>query len=374
MASNDLSDTIATSPPRRRGRALLWLVLLALLAFAYWEAHAWWRAHMQSAPTATLSDDASIGNAADAINALRREQRELAQRMSDTTASNQLLRDEVLGVGERAALLEQSVARISGPRAQGEQALRLDEAELLLTIGQQQLVLSSDVGNALHAYALADATLAGSTDPSALNLRQSLAQEVAAMQALPPDPRAGIAGQLDAFEASLATLPFATEPPRVAPASVLDRVVGSMIEVRHAQAQDLLDPAAREAALTAVRLELTLARLALERRDASAFRAALARIDAWLPRLYSTATVAQQRLLLANLQRAPLRIDLPTLGGTLDELRRLRQSQPDASVPAAPVPAAANTVHANSAAGPPAVAPVPATKPESPASKPIKRP
>jgi uroporphyrin-3 C-methyltransferase len=372
MASNDLSDSIVTAPPRRRGRALLWLVILALLAFAYWEAHAWWRAHMQSAPTATLSDDASIGNAADAINALRREQRALAQRMSDATASNQVLRDEVLGVGERAALLEQSVARISGPRAQGEQALRLDEAELLLTIGEQQLVLSSDVGNALHAYALADATLAGSTDPSALNLRQSLAQEVAALHALPPDPRAGIAGQLDAFEASLSSLPFATEPVRVAPASVLDRVVGSMVEVRRAQAQDLLDPASREAALTAVRLELTLARLALERRDAASFRAALVRIDAWLPRLYSTATVAQQRQLLASLQRAPLRIDLPTLGGTLDELRRLRQSQPDALVPAVPAPS--TTFPAKAAAASEAVAPAPATKPAAATTTPTKSP
>jgi len=222
-------------------------------------------------------------------------------------------------------------------------------------------VLSSDVGNALHAYALADATLAGSTDPSALNLRQSLAQEIAALHALPPDPRAAVAGQLDAFEASLATLPFATEPARAAPASVFDRVVGSMVEVRRAQAQDLLDPAAREAALTAVRLELTLARLALERRDATAFRAALARIDAWLPRLYSTMTVARQRQLLADLQRAPLRIDLPALGGTLDELRRLRQSQPDASVPA--VPAASNTPPANATAAPPAPATAPAAKP-----------
>jgi uroporphyrin-3 C-methyltransferase len=201
MASNDLSDPIAAPPRRRgRGRALLWLVILALLAFGGWELRAWWRTNMQSTPLAATSDDASIGDTAVAINALRREQHALAQRMSDATAGNQLLRDEVLGVGERAALLEQSVARISNPRAQGEQALRLDEAELLLTIGEQQFVLSSDVGNALHAYALADATLAGSSDPSALNLRQSLAQEVAAMRALPPDPRAGIAGQLDALE------------------------------------------------------------------------------------------------------------------------------------------------------------------------------
>jgi uroporphyrin-3 C-methyltransferase len=217
--------------------------------------------------------------------------------------------------------------------------LRLDEAELLLTIGQQQLVLSSDVGSALHAYALADGTLAGSTDPAALNLRQSLAQEIAALRALPPDPRNELAGQLDAFEAGLDAQPFADAAPRADRASVFDRVVGSMVEVRRAQQQDLLDPASREAALTAVRLELTLARLALERRDAVAFHAALARIDGWLPQLFMPATVAQQRRQLAALQRTPLRIDLPTLGGTLDELRRLREAQPEAAA----MPATAST-------------------------------
>ncbi|HTA65835.1 MAG TPA: uroporphyrinogen-III C-methyltransferase [Xanthomonadaceae bacterium] len=350
MASNDPSAPAGIAPPRRaRGRGLLWLALLVLIVVAGWKLYPWWQAHMLPAAPAAPSDDASIGNPNAAIAALRREQHELAQRMSDATSSQQVLRDEVLGVGERAALLEQSVARIASPRAQGEQALRLDEAELLLTIGQQQIELSSDVGSALHAYALADATLAGSSDPSALNLRQSLAQEVAAMRALPPDPRAALAGQIDAFESTLDSLPFSGgTPARPANATVLDRVVGSMVEVHRAQTQDLLDPASREAALTAVRLELTLARLALERRDASAFHAALTRIDRWLPRLYAPETVAHQRQLLADMQRAPLRIDLPVLGGTLTELRRLRQEQPEPSAspatqPAPALPAAAAT-------------------------------
>ena len=335
MATTDPSGSSAVALPRRsraRGRLLLWLLAFLLIAIGGWQVRAWWKATMQPADTvAVQSDDAAIADLPGAINALRREQRTQAQRLSDAAASNQVLRDEVLGVGERAALLEQSLTRIASPRAQGEQALRLDEAELLLTIGQQQLMLASDVGSALHAYALADGTLAGSTDASALNLRQSLAQEIAALRALPPDPRADLAGQLDAFEASLVAQPFADATQHSDHASVFDRVVGSMVEVRRSQQQDLLDPAARDAALTAARLELTLARLALERRDAAALHAALARIDGWLPRLFGPATVAQQRRQLAALQRAPLRIDLPNLGGTLVELRRLRQAaQPDA--------------------------------------------
>ena len=348
MSSNDSSNStkppIAASP--RRGRAsvllILWLAILALLAFSGWELRGWWRAHMQSTTTsAAPSDDSSaspdVPDVPAAIGALRREQHALAQRMSDATASDQVLRDEVLGVGERAALLEQSVARMSSPHAQGEDALRIDEAELLLTIGQQQLELSSDVAAALHAYALADSALSGSSDPNALNLRQSLAQEIAALRALPPDPRAAIAGRLDAFEAGLNAQPFVATTSPIQRSSVFDRVVGSMVEVRHAQAQDLLDPAARDAGLTALRLELTIARLALAQRDATAFHASLVRIDGWLPRLFDAAIVAQQRRQLADMQHAPLRFDLPSLGGTLDEIRRLRQAQPDAPAkPSAP--------------------------------------
>ncbi|MBS0194551.1 MAG: uroporphyrinogen-III C-methyltransferase [Proteobacteria bacterium] len=345
MSGNDPTTSSAASTRRPQGRILLWSMLLALLALGAWQTRGWWWAHVVAgnagtgATVAPGADDSGepIGDPAAAIAALRREQRDLAQRMSDTTAGQQVLRDEVLGVGERAALLEQSVSRIASPRGQGEQALRLDEAELLLTIGQQQIELAADTGAALHAYALADDVLAGSSDPSVLNLRQSLAQEVAAMKALPPDPRAFLGGRLDAFEASLDAQPFdtATDAPAAKRPSVFDRVVGSLVEVRHAPAQDLLDPASRDAALTAIRLEITLARLALERRDAAAFHAALGRIDRWLPRLYSADTVARQRALLADLQRAPVRLELPSLGGTLTELRRLRQEQPPPTAVAA---------------------------------------
>jgi uroporphyrin-3 C-methyltransferase len=125
-----------------------------------------------------------------------------------------------------------------------------------------------------------------------------------------------------------------------------------MVEVRHTQTQELLDPAARDAALTAVRLELTLARLALERRDAAAFGASLTRIDGWLPRLYTPETVARQRAQLAQMRRAPLRIDLPSLGGTLNELRRLRQAQPEQPATATPATAPTATPTATTPAKP----------------------
>ncbi|MBS0461044.1 MAG: uroporphyrinogen-III C-methyltransferase [Proteobacteria bacterium] len=347
MPGNPSSAPSTATPQRPRGRGLLWLVVLVVAALAAWQAWTWWHGAQRANPGAAAdggvgTDTAQdIGDPAAAIAAVRRDQRELAQRMTDVVAGQRVLREEVLGVGERAALVEQSVARIAAnPPTAGEQALRLDEAELLLTIGQQQIELSADAGAALHAYALADDVLAGSTDPATINLRQSLAAEMAALRALPPDPRTVLGGRLDAFAATVDAPPFVAPPaPPAKGSGLFDRIVGSMVEVHRDSAQDLLDPASRQAGLTAVRLEITLARLALERRDTAAFHAALGRIDGWLVRLFDPATVASQRALLAPLQHENLRIELPALGGTLRELRRLRLDRP-ALPPAAPPPAA----------------------------------
>jgi uroporphyrin-III C-methyltransferase len=72
-------------------------------------------------------------------------------------------------------------------------------------------------------------------------------------------------------------------------------------------------------------LELTLARTAIERRDAPALRAALDRADAWLLRLWPASP--QRRALrdaLKALRGAPLTLDMPMLGSTLEQMRAQR--------------------------------------------------
>ncbi len=349
----DYDNSSDTRPVRRGSGANVILLLIVLLGLALggWKLRAWWMSHQQSIAAGNIAtlvpepDDLRTSLAS-----LRREQHALAQRFSDLASTDRVLRDEVLGVGERAVLLEQSVARIAGPRAQGEQALRLDEADLLLTIGQQQLQLLGDVPSALHAYALADATLAASPDANLLDLRQTLVQEIAALRALPADPRATLSGQLDAMQAALDVAPSLTATPvgTGARKPLLDRMLGNMVSVQHRDTGDLLGPSAREAGMTGLRLEFTIARLALERRDARAFEVSLTRIDAWLPRLFAKGGARQQaQSQLTRMRAQPLRIDLPVLGSSLDALRRLRASQPSEAMPIQPTPAPSSTTPAS---------------------------
>ena len=88
------------------------------------------------------------------------------------------------------------------------------------------------------------------------------------------------------------------------------------------------------AGLAALRLELSLARMAAERRDHAGYAAALARVRALVPRLWPRSTARDARLReLDAIAALPLAVELPTLGTTLDQLRLQRGRRDDARAP-----------------------------------------
>jgi len=118
--------------------------------------------------------------------------------------------------------------------------------------------------------------------------------------------------------------------------------------VRPTQGNTLIAPAQRMAGQAALLIELGLARAALERDDTAAFRAALSRIEAWLPRLWPDSPELQQRRSeLKSLRGVALQPALPVLGTTLQQLRVLRNRSvplpstpsPTTSPPATTIPA-----------------------------------
>jgi uroporphyrin-3 C-methyltransferase len=238
----------------------------------------------------------------------------------------------MLGVGQRAALLEDSVRELSSSKRDAAQSLRLDEAELLLTMASERLQLAGDMNGAIRATALADGVLSSMRDPALLNLRQTLAQELAAMRALPKDPRVDAAGELNALEAMLPQL-AASGPARPASSdaapsgSGVQRLLDALVQIRPSGEQDLLSPADRSAGEAALLLEIALARTALDRGDQAAFRASVQRMDSWLRRLYADGPLLRERRArLQKLSTLPLTVDLPIAGSTLQQLRELQRS------------------------------------------------
>ena len=312
-----------------RGRTL-WVVLLAgvlLLGLLVWRGAVMWRAGETRAQAQAAASEQRIAALEQRVAGLRRDQRAQTQRIQDAAATNRVLRDEVLGLSQRGALLEDSVSRLADPTRHGAQALRLDEVELLLSQAQQRLDIAGDLYGARRAYALADGVLRGIDDPRLLNLRQTLAQERLALEALGAGPHAAAALALDRFSTRLATLPTRVSAGESAAQPLWQRLVSPLVDVRRTRNETVLATDQRSAGHAALQIELGLTRAALERGDAAAFHAAIDRVDAWLLRLWpESPALRQRRAELKSLRGAALQPALPLLGSTLQQLRQLRGS------------------------------------------------
>lgn len=316
-----------TPRPRRSRGLTVPLVVLALVALAGWRGWAWWQARALQADDAVAVAEQRLDALEQRVATLRDEQRKQTQRLHDAAATNRVLRDEVLGLGQRGALLEDSVAKLSDPDRHGAQALRLDEVELLLSQASQRLDIARDVDGARRAYALAAGVLDGVDDYRMLNLKQVLAQERTALDALQRQPQSRRAAELDAFASTLAVLHARPARDATAPATrpVWQRALAPLVDIRASRDTTLIAPSERTAAEAALHIELALARAALERDDDAAFAGALARVDAWMLRLWPDSPALRQgRAQLKALRAAPGRTEEPVLGSTLQQLRALR--------------------------------------------------
>jgi uroporphyrin-3 C-methyltransferase len=317
------------APPPQPHRPMRWIVPLAavvvLVGGAGWGWNQW---QAQQARSAQRQADADVlvQGLAGSVESLRRDQRSTSQRVQDAAATNRVLRDEMLGLSQRNALLEENLARLADSTRHGAQALQLEEAELLLSQAGQRLAFADDVEGAKRLYALAAGALEDVQGGEFLNLRQALMQERNAVDALGPGVRAGINQRLGTFADALTALPEQVEPaPGQAATPWWHQVLAPFVTITPTRTQGPLTQAERVAAWDALQLELTLARAAVERGDQAGFEQALDRVAIWLPRLWpDSPALRERRAELHQLRTSVLRPPLPELGSTLQQLRAMR--------------------------------------------------
>ena len=319
------TSTDETPAPRRRRSPLPGFVVLVLLVAMLAALYVGWRRWREHEAADAVDARQQIDALSERLNAIRGEQRSNSRRLQQADSLNRVLRDELDGISQRAALLEDTVDKLADPDRHGAQALRLDEAEMLLVLGGERLHIAGDLDGARRAYALASGVLDGIDDAAYLSLRQTLLQERTALDALGADPRVKAIAQLDAFAQNV-TAP-ATRDARETRANTpwWQRAFGNLLQVQPTDRAVAVQPADRAAALAGLQLEITLARAAAERRDTVAYRQALNRADNWLQRLApDSVALAEQRVKLRNIAAMPLSLSVPTLGSTLQQLRQLR--------------------------------------------------
>lgn len=315
----------------RRWPALAWtavalLVLAALAAIGLWQGQRVWRAQAQ---VQVQRQEQLRADLQAQIERLRGDQRGFVRSLQDQAATQRVLREEVLGLGQRNAALEENLTQLAAAeRSTGAQSLRLDEVELLLVLGGQRLDIAGDLAGARRAYALAAGVLDGLDDPRYLDLRQSLAQERAALAQPGAEPRTALAARLQRLAARLPQLPTGIAAAASPASSWWQQMLSPLVTIRPASADAPVAGSERRAAADSLQIELSLARAALERGDAAGWRLALQRVGTWIERLWPATPLRSGVLTeLQALEAAPLRADLPLLGSTLQQLRALHDGR-----------------------------------------------
>lgn len=302
-------------------RAVLILVALGVTGWQGWQT---WQSFIIRSQTREAALERQLGTLGERLDTVHGDLRQQSQRIQDATNNNHILREELLDLGQRSVLLEENIAKLTEATRHNAENAQLSEVELLLTFGAERLNVAGDAEGARRVYALAAEVLnETASSRQLLDLRQTLVQERATLDALGPGPQALIQARLTGFADSLATLPAESPAPESRPA--WQRWLAPLIDIRPAQSHVLLAPADRRSADAALQIELGLARAALERGDRDSFQQTIGRIESWLTRLWPDSPALQQRRSeLDALRQAPLRPELPALGTTLQQLRAMR--------------------------------------------------
>ncbi len=335
---------------------LLAVIALLLGGVALWQVQSL-RATQDAADAARAAQADLLARLERDASEVLRSARTLERRLGDAEGVNQSVREEVLGLGERARLLEDAVARLADRNLSGTVLLRLNEAEFLLRMGHERLRLFDDAQATIAAFQLADAELAALEDPLFAGVRQTIASEIAALAAVPQIERSALLLRLDAVADSLPTLPARSalidaRPPELPPAAGwMDRAaaaLGQFVRVREVStdATALIDPLNADAARAALAIELALAKAALVTGDESALRAAVERARRHLSGTFAVdqASVQQALTALDAVLASPAQAAWPDIGNSLKELRNLRATRAmaapaaSAEAPAPPTP------------------------------------
>lgn len=283
----------------------------------------------------------------DAVNrALEQEKQQLEARIGQ-------LGEDQQSVGHRLNVLAALMGR-------SERGWTLAEVEYLLRIANQRLQLQRDRNTARQALEAADERLRDLADPHYLGVREQIARDLDAVQAIPIVDTDGLSAKLTAALQGIDKLPVAgTRYEPVAPASaagpesestaqsiheLTTLVWASLSELfrlrEHDQPVGAMLPPEREYFLREnMRLQLTAARLALLRDDTAQYMAALQTASLWLKSYFDNAATGVQQLVVELEQLAQVNIS-PVLPDVSASLRLLRQqiqlSEQQAVLPVVP--------------------------------------
>lgn len=321
----------ATPPPRGRGRALAVLALLVgLLALG---SSGWLQYQSRQQQDHSQAGLLVLREDLEALDSAR--QHLLREAEEERARSRQELRDLAQRQESQAAALR-GLSRQWNALAQTDRSLwRLAEAEYLLQLARQRLQTVGDREVALRALQEADDLLRMEQDDDLYPVREALAHEMAALEAMPAVDVDGLFLRLSALSEQAEALPLMPEP-RWEPATEApdadegwrERVELGLtaawqrlsryirIQRRDVPPEVLLEPATEQLVRFNLERMLGQARLALLQGRTEPYRQSLEQAQQWLERHYLAEPERTKRLVqaLESLARTDIRAEVPTVG------------------------------------------------------------
>ncbi len=219
---------------------------------------------------------------------------------------------------------------------------QLQEADYLLELAQQHLIMRSDLNGAESLLLTADAILRQLNEPSLANVRAALASDIASVRATAEPDIVGIYVRIAALVDQLDGLPllspagFASitstmhfgerDDEKLGWAQRLQASVSGLVKVHRGEpVKPLASPEQSVYIAQNMRLMLEQAQAALLRGLQPAYRDSLKRADAWLQRHYLGSAVSTRsvRTEIAKLLRREVGTPLPDITRAIQEIRQV---------------------------------------------------
>jgi uroporphyrin-III C-methyltransferase len=210
------------------------------------------------------------------------------------------------------------------------------EAEQLLDIASQQLLLAGNSKSALIALQIADTRLQSLNTPQAITLKQSIRQDIERLQNLPAVDIASMTQKLDIVANSIDGLPVISEPASQTPkppapawnASTWQQLSREIWQdfknLIRVERIDRPEPALLSAEQVYflkenLRLRLLSARIALLQHDEASYRTDLQVASAWLKKYFNMRDLRSKQALegLAQLSSSKIILELPDISASL---------------------------------------------------------
>jgi len=351
LPSIDAAQPASSAPASRRGSTLIVAAVALVLLGWQWADTRSRITDLQDELTRRTTDGDNLAKEGRVL--AKEAQDRLQELQGKVGALEARLNDSQ---GQQAALeaMYQDFSRTRDDRVLGE----VDQA---VAIAVQQLQLAGNVQAALFALQTADARLGNIDRPQWLPLRKALAGDIETLKALPQVDAGGMVLKLETLIGRLDNLPLAFEAKPRGDASRAEHVeagwlkglwldfwaeFSQLVRIERMDRPDpaLLAPSNAVFLRENLKLRLLNARLALLSRDGNSFREDVRLAAQWLERYFdgNDASVKAAGQDLAELRKAPVGVDLPTLQASQSALRSL-MAVPEKHVEVTPATA---SVHA----------------------------